>query len=128
MKISFIVPVYKKAPHQVKKALESLIQQSHRDIEIIVVFDGPNPELEGLVAGLPLTKEGYPEPVPMKVIVHPERRGAPAARNTGKRAATGAILSFWDADCYAEPEMANKWIAEFIKKPEVDFVYSGCLD
>jgi glycosyltransferase involved in cell wall biosynthesis len=125
MKISFVVPVYKKTAAQVKKAIGSLVGQSHRDMEIIVVFDGPDHELELAVTDIPRTYEGYEGEVPLKVLVRPERGGAPAARNRGLDEAAGDIVSFWDADCYAEPEMASQWVEEFKKKPEVDFVYSG---
>jgi glycosyltransferase involved in cell wall biosynthesis len=125
MKVSFVVPIYKKTPAQVTRCLSSLVQQSHRDLEIIPVFDGPDPALQEAVNAVPLVKEGFEGAVPCRVIVRPERGGAPAARNTGLDAATGDVVSFWDADCYAEPEMAARWVAEFEKRPDVDFVYSG---
>jgi hypothetical protein len=34
-------------------------------------------------------------------------------------------VAFWDADCYAEPEMVNVWVMTFEKNPDIDFVYSG---
>jgi glycosyltransferase involved in cell wall biosynthesis len=46
MKVSLVVPVYKKTFDQVNAALKTLQTQSHKDIEVIVVFDGPDADLE----------------------------------------------------------------------------------
>lgn len=111
--ISFIVPVYKKPPHILEKCLKSLFDMSYKAIEVICVFDGPDAELQK-VASKFKTQE--------LVIEH---GGAPKARNAGFPVSTGEFVSFWDADCYAKPEMARLWIDAFKEHPEVDFVYSG---
>lgn len=113
MKVSFVIPVYKKTAEQLKKCLKSLKTQSHRDIEIICVFDGSDPDLE---------KVAYEQEVKISVIEH---GGAPKARNAGAKLATGDVIAFWDADCYAEPEMTSVWVMTFKDNPDCDFVYSG---
>jgi len=118
MKVSFVVPVYKKSPEQLREALQSLSTQSHKDIEVVVVFDGPDADLEAVAAK-------YSEKDSRFTAHVIEHGGAPKARNFGFLKTTGDVVSFWDADCYAEPEMTRMWVKAFEKRPHVDFVYSG---
>lgn len=110
--LSFVIPVYKKTPEVFEKCLKSLFDMSYKAIEVICVFDGSDTELEK-VAGKYKTQ---------KVVV--DHGGAPKARNEGFKYTSGQYISFWDADCYAKPEMAKRWIEEF-ETTGADFVYSG---
>lgn len=112
--ISFVVPVYQKPPQVFRKCLESLFDMSLKEIEVICVFDGENPELQKVA--------GYYKKAFIHVIEH---GGAPKARNAGLALAKGEYVCFWDADCYAKPEMAKRWIQEFEAVKEADFVYTG---
>lgn len=118
MKVSFVIPVYKKKPEQLKNCIKSLREQSYKNIEIVCVFDGADAELEPVVDSAILDDAR----ISKKVIEH---GGAPKARNAGFEASTGDVVSFWDADCYAEPEMTAMWIRTFEDSPDCDFVYSG---
>lgn len=118
MKVSFVVPIYKKTPEQVKGALQSLKSQSHKDIEVICVFDGADPVLEPIVKLFTVDDQRFS-------VITIEHGGAPKARNAGAKLATGDVVSFWDADCYAEPEMVAMWLMTFKDNPDCDFVYSG---
>ena len=111
--LSFIIPVYNKSPKIFERCLRSLFDMSFKDFEVICVFDGEDSELEK-VATRYKTKRF--------IIPH---GGAPRARNEGFRYALGTYVSFWDADCYAKPEMATRWVDEFNSEPACDFVYSG---
>lgn len=113
--LSFIIPVYKKPPEVFEKCLKSLRDMSYKRIEIICVFDG-EPELELLEVARRYTS-------PEKIIAI-EHGGAPKARNAGFKIAKGNYVSFWDADCFAKPEMGKRWMQEF-KDSDADFVYSG---
>jgi glycosyltransferase involved in cell wall biosynthesis len=111
--LSFVIPVYKKPPEVFDKCLRSLYDMSYKQIEVICVFDGADPELQKVASNYK-TKE---------VVI--EHGGAPKARNAGFKHTSGEYVSFWDADCYAKPEMARMWIETFKANPEADFVYSG---
>lgn len=111
--ISFVIPVYKKSPEVFEKCLKSLRDMSYKRIEIIVMFDG-TPDLELAE----IARKHTPH------VFEIEHGGAPKARNAGAKSAVGEYISFWDADCYAKPEMAARWIQEF-KDTNADFVYSG---
>lgn len=115
MKFSFVVPVYKKSPDTLRKCLKSLFNMSHKDIEVICVFDGADEALEAVAKEFPLVQS--------KVIEH---GGACKARNEGaKLMSKDGFVSFWDADCYAEPEMASMWEMTLKDNLDCDFCYSG---
>lgn len=111
--VSFVIPYYHKLK-SIRRCIQSLLQQSVKDIEIIVVFDGADPEAEAIVRKF--------KQVRSITIPH---GGAPAARNAGAKIATGKYISFWDADCYIESGAVNAWLLAFKKYPDVDFVYAG---
>lgn len=114
MKFSFIIPVFKKPPETFRNCLKSLFNMSHKDMEVICVFDGPDAVLEAVADEFPVTK---------KVVI--EHGGASKARNEGAKYATGDFFSFWDADCYAEPEMSAMWEMTLKDNLDCDFCYSG---
>lgn len=115
MKFSFIVPVYKKPPETLRRSLKSLFDMSHKDIEVICVFDGADADLEAVAKEFPEVKS---------VVI--EHGGAPKARNEGaKHMSKEGFVSFWDADCYAEPEMASMWEVTLKDHLDCDFCYSG---
>lgn len=111
--ISFVIPVYKKPAEVFHKCLSSLFDMSFKDIEVICVFDGADESLRTIA-----------DTFHVKQIVV-EHGGAPKARNAGLDVATGKYVCFWDADCYAKPEMAKRWLEEFAAVPDADFVYTG---
>jgi glycosyltransferase involved in cell wall biosynthesis len=110
---SFYIPVYKKSPAVFERCLSSLCDMSMKDIEIICVFDGPDAELEAIAKSF--------KGVRSFVIEH---GGAPKARNKGLSEARGKYVVAWDADCFAKPEMAKRWLQEF-EATGADFVYTG---
>lgn len=111
--VSFVIPVYKKPSEVFERCLKSLFDMSYKQIEVVCAFDGEDPELQKIA-----------ETYKTKVVVI-EHGGAPKARNAGFKETTGEYVSFWDADCYAKPEMARMWVDTFKANPTVDFVYSG---
>lgn len=115
MKFSFIIPVYKKPPETLRNCLKSLFNMSHKDMEVICVFDGPDTVLEAVAEEFPL--------IAKKIVI--EHGGACKARNAGAKYATGDFLSFWDADCFAEPEMSAMWEMTLKDNLDCDFCYSG---
>jgi glycosyltransferase involved in cell wall biosynthesis len=111
--LSFVVPVYKKTSQEFTRCLTSLFDMSYKNIEVICVFDGADEELQAVASRFKV----------QSVVV--EHGGAPKARNEGFRHSKGELVSFWDADCYAKPEMARMWVETFRRNPDAAFVYSG---
>ncbi len=94
--ISVVIPAYKRG-HVIKRTLQSVLDQTHQDFEILVVDDGSRDETESVVASL------AKEESRIRYFCHDTNRGAQAARNTGVKAAQGEWIAFLDSDDYFTP-------------------------
>jgi glycosyltransferase involved in cell wall biosynthesis len=92
--LSVIIPVYNRQDHVVR-ALESVLTQGVKDLEVLVVDDGSTPPLQ-----LP---EPYCRDARVRLLSHATNRGAAAARNTGMHAARGTWIAFLDSDDFWLP-------------------------
>lgn len=91
---SVIIPLYNKAPY-IQRAIDSVLNQSFRDFEIIVVNDGSTDGGEELV------KEKYGDPLTLK---NQRNQGVSVARNTGIENASYSWIAFLDADDAWHPQ------------------------
>ena len=96
-KVSVIVPVFNTEKY-LKRCIDSLINQTLQELEIIMVDDGSKEDCAGLCDEL-LALDSR-----IKVI-HKKNGGLGYARNTGLENATGEYVGFVDSDDYIEPEM-----------------------
>ena len=94
-KISVIVPVYNVRPDFIETAVNSVLNQTYKNIEIIVVDDGST-EKETLDYLQALNH-------PAIKLIHQENKGLGGARNTGINHATGDYIGFLDADDWLSP-------------------------
>ena len=95
--ISIIVPVYKVEAY-LDKCISSIIAQTYKDIEIILVDDG-SPDRCGAICDSYAAKESRIR------VFHTENGGLSAARNVGIDNANGEYLGFVDSDDWIEPDM-----------------------
>lgn len=95
--ISVIVPVYNMEKY-VEQALDSLLSQTLRELEIIVVNDGSTDGSADIV-------ERYARMDDRILVLHQKNAGLSGARNAGLTMATGRYIAFLDPDDWAEPEM-----------------------
>ena len=95
--VSIIIPVYNTGPY-LAQCLQSVKEQTFRDIEIVIVNDGSTDNSHIIVNQF--VKEN-PE-LTIQYIMQ-ENRGISAARNTGIDAAHGDWLMFLDSDDFIEP-------------------------
>jgi len=86
-KVSVIIPTYNRRP-LLKKAIESVLSQSFKDFELIVVDDGSSDDTPHLISS-------YGDRI---VSIRRERRGPSAARNRGVEAARAEFVAFLDSD------------------------------
>ncbi len=91
-KISIIVPIYN-VKEYLNRCLDSILNQTYRDFEIIMV-DDCSTDGSGIIAKDYASR--YPEAC--RFVQHNENRKLSAARNTGMKVATGSWLSFVDSD------------------------------
>lgn len=115
-KISVIIPVYN-VEEYLPKCLDSLINQTLKDIEIIVVNDGSPDNSEKII------KE-YSKKDKRIVYIEKENGGQGSARNLGLKKARGEYVSFVDSDDYVELTMMEKMYYE-AKNNKLDVVICG---
>lgn len=87
--VTVVVPTYNRA-HVLHRAVASALAQTISDIEVLVVDDGSDDETARVVQDFSDDR--------IRLLRHQVRRGAPAARNTGMRAARGECIGFLDSD------------------------------
>ncbi|MDR6406320.1 MULTISPECIES: glycosyltransferase family 2 protein [Chryseobacterium] len=102
-KVSIIVPVYN-VENYLAKCLDSLINQTHQNIEILVVNDGSKDNSEQIIQNY---AQKYPEKI--KPFVK-ENGGLSDARNFGVDRATGDYIGFVDSDDYVTPTMFEEMV------------------
>ena len=113
-KVSVIVPVYNVEKY-IEKCLNTLVNQTLQDIEIIVVNDGATDNSEKIIKEF---LEKYPEKI---VYLKKENGGLSDARNFGIPYAKGEYIAFVDSDDYVETFM-YKEMYEIAKKENSDMV------
>lgn len=96
IKVSLIAPMFNVASF-LKQCLDSILSQTHKNLEIILVDDG-SPDESGLIADEYARKDNR-----IKVI-HKENGGVSSARNSGLDVATGDYVCFADSDDYLEKD------------------------
>lgn len=106
-KISVIIPVYKVEKY-LAKCLDSVISQTYRELEIILVDDG-SPDGCGEICDEYASKDER-----IKVI-HKENGGVARARNAGLDIASGDYIGFVDSDDWIEPDMYELLIKNAVK-------------
>ena len=113
-KVSIVIPAYNQARY-LAQAIESALQQTHSDIEVVVVDDGSTDET-------PAVNERYLSN-PYFRSVRQTNTGLPGARNRGISESTGDYLCFLDSDDYFLPEKVARQAAMLDASPELGFVY-----
>lgn len=94
--ISIIVPVYRDEKY-IERCLNSILQQTFKDFELIIVDDG-SPDRSGTIC------DEYATSDPRIHVIHKENGGLSSARNRGIEATTGEYLFFMDADDVIHPD------------------------
>jgi len=113
-KISVIIPAYQHAD-TITACIDSVLNQTFTDIEIIVVDDGSTDATANRLRPY-LGRIRY---------VRTENAGAPAARNAGFRLSAGMFVIFCDADIIMRPDMLATLHDALRAHPDAAYAYSG---
>ncbi|MEG5171860.1 glycosyltransferase [Microcoleus sp. B3-D7] len=116
VRVSVIIPTFN-CDCYILRAVESVIDQTYQDWEIIVVDDGSTDNTRQIL-------EPYYDLIQ---YVYQENQGAAIARNRGCELAKGEFLAFLDSDDFFLPEKLEKQIACFDADPTLDLVQTGWL-
>lgn len=118
-KISVIVPVYKVEPY-LCKCLDSIVNQTYRNLEIILVDDG-SPDNCGAIC------DEYAARDERIKVIHKANGGVASARNVGLDAATGEYIGWVDSDDWIEPDMFGR-LLKGAEAYDADIVICGRME
>ncbi|MCE2440372.1 MAG: glycosyltransferase [Candidatus Latescibacteria bacterium] len=113
-RVSVIIPTYNRASYLVE-SLESVLAQTYRNLEVIVVNDGSTDETKVIL-------EAYQDRIS---YFEKTNGGKSSALNFGLKHISGEYVWVFDDDDVALPELVASHISVFESQPEVGFVYSG---
>lgn len=113
--VSVIIPVYNAEPY-LNECLDSVINQSVNDIEIICINDGSTDKSLDIL-------QQYAENDSRIKIFSIENQGVSHARNLGLSKAEGKYVCFIDSDDYVDLDFCKKLLSKF--SDEIDIVFGG---
>ena len=113
-KVSVIVPIYNTESH-LQRCLDSILSQTHDELEIILVDDGSTDQSAGIC-------DSYATRDPRVIVVHKDNRGLSSARNTGIDLASSEYIQFVDSDDLIKPQMTEKLLA-LIRETDADIAH-----
>lgn len=117
-KVSVIIPTHNRA-HLIGRSIQSVLNQTYQDFEIIVVDDGSTDNTREVI------KEFQRKDKRIKYIKHSKNKGGSAARNTGIKTSRGEYIAFQDSDDEWFPEKLERQMGFFKNMPaEVGIVYT----
>lgn len=109
--VSVVVPAFN-AAWCVRRAIDSVLQQTFRDFELLVIDDGSTDDTADVLAT-------YGDALR---VVRQHNQGLSSARNAGIQAARGELVAFLDADDWWLAGKLERQVALLRAKPEVGFV------
>lgn len=110
--ISVVIPVYNVSSF-LKRCLDSVIEQSYSNLEIILIDDGSTDD-SGKIC------DRYSEKDQRIIVIHQRNGGLSAARNSGIKVATGEYITFIDSDDWIETDYIL-YLAKLLEKFNADF-------
>lgn len=115
IKVSVVVPVYNREKY-LKQCVDSIVAQTLREIEIILVDDGSTD-------ASPAICDEYAAKDPRVKVIHKQNAGMGVAYNTGMAEAKGDYIGFVETDDWIEPEMYEELYNKALEQ-DVDIVKS----
>lgn len=108
--VSVLMPVYNAEKH-LREAMDSVLQQSYRNLELVIVNDGSVDGSEDIILS-------YSDPR-IRLLANPENKGLIYSLNEGISACKGAYIARMDADDICMPERIAAQLAFMEQHPEV---------
>lgn len=117
-KISIIVPIYNVEKY-LKQCLESILEQTYKNLEIILIDDGTK-DSSGMIC------DDYAKKDNRIKVIHQKNMGLSGARNTGLKNSTGDLITFVDSDDFIDNKMFETMLLS-IKENDADIVECGTI-
>lgn len=117
-KVSVIIPTYNRA-HLIERSVRSVLEQTYRDIEVIVVDDGSLDDTESVIQGIEDERIVY--------YKQPVNAGVSAARNKGAKLAIGKWIAFQDSDDYWREDKLQTQLEYAGEHPGYKLIYCAYL-
>lgn len=108
MRVSIVIPLYNAEPF-IGRCLDSILNQSYKDIEIILVDDVSSD------ASLSIAEDYQKKHSSIKIIKHPTNKGSMISRKDGYMAATGECLMFVDSDDVLPLDAVEKLVSKQVE-------------
>jgi glycosyltransferase involved in cell wall biosynthesis len=115
--VSIVLPVYNGA-QVLDESIASVIAQTYRDFELIVIDDGSTDET-------PRIADAWAARDPRVRVVHQENQKLPRSLSNGFRLARGEFLTWTSDDNRMKPDFLGKLVGALKKRPTVDMVYAN---
>lgn len=109
--VSIIVPVYNAEPY-LTACVDSILEQDHRELQVILVDDGST-DGSGAIC------DGFADSDDRVVVIHRENGGIAAAQNSGLDAALGDLVTFCDNDDLMSARMISR-LVEIMRATNAD--------
>lgn len=122
--VSVIIPTYKRADY-LTRAIDSVLNQTYNNIEIIVVDDNNSNSTDRKNTESIMQK--YNENSKIKYIKHSKNMNGSAARNTGVSASKGEYITFLDDDDFFLSNRIYELVNILEKEPEYNAAYTGVV-
>ena len=113
--VSIILPYYRKINY-IKKTINSILSQSFKDFEIILIYDDEN------LQDLHVIEKDYKKNPKIKIIKNTKNLGAGISRNIGIKHAKGKIIAFIDSDDFWMPDKLDRQ-TKFMQENNFDFTF-----
>ena len=115
--VSVIIPYFKKKEY-IEKTLESILNQTFKDFEIIIIYDDDDLQEYNFLVNI---CNGIEK---IKIIKNSKNLGAGVSRNIGIKNSSGKFFAFIDADDLWLPKKLDKQIS-FMTKNNIEFCFCG---
>ena len=118
MLISIVIPVYNRA-EMVKTTLDSVVRQTHRPIQLVLVDNNSTDDTYKVLQGF---KQEYESQVFAVEVLRESISGACAARNAGGKVAKSEWIMFFDSDDTMDSCLVEKYVAKIKEQPKADII------
>ncbi len=115
-KITIIVPIFKVNKEYLKQCINSIIEQTLKEIDIILIDDGADEEIANLCDKYRIIDNRIK-------VIHQSNQGVSTARNEGIKKATSSYVMFVDADDWIEKDCCERLYNCVEKNKNIDIVF-----